>query len=100
MTSCASSASAWARPSLRSSPRANVQFWEEDLAGSNAGRFLMAAGNTLRWVNHPELRRRLDAVVDGIAQCRQPNGYVMAYPEDTISTRNAAPTRAPGWCTA
>ena len=60
------------------------KFWEEDLAGSNAGRFLMGAGNTLRWIDHPELRRRLDAVVDGIDDCKQPNGYIMAYPEDTI----------------
>jgi DUF1680 family protein len=76
----------------------DVQFWEEDLAGSNAGRFLMAAGNTLRWVNHPELRRRLDAVVEGIGQCRQPNGYIMAYPEDTIFyTERGAYTRA--WLT-
>jgi DUF1680 family protein len=73
----------------------DVQFWEEDLAGSNAGRFLMAAGNTLRWVNHPELRRRLDAVVEGIAQCRQPNGYIMAYPENTIFfSERGAYTRA------
>jgi hypothetical protein len=76
-------------------PTTDVQFWEEDLAGSNAGRFLMAAGNTLRWVNHPELRRRLDAVVDGIAQCRQANGYIMAYPEDTIFfSERGAYTRA------
>ena len=76
-------------------PTGDVQFWEEDLAGSNAGRFLMAAGNTLRWINHPELRRRLDAVVDGIAQCRQPNGYIMAYPEDTIFySERGAYTRA------
>ena len=72
-----------------------VQFWEEDLAGSNAGRFLMAAGNTLRWIDHPELRHRLNAVVDGIAQCRQPNGYIMAYPEDTIFySERGAYTRA------
>src|SRR5271157_5355430 len=76
-------------------PKHDVQFWEEDLAGSNAGRFLMAAGNTLRWVNHPELRRRLEAVVEGIAQCRQPNGYIMAYPEDTIFfSERGAYTRA------
>jgi DUF1680 family protein len=72
-----------------------VQFWEEDLAGSNAGRFLMAAGNTLRWINHPELRQRLDAVVEGIAECRQPNGYIMAYPEETIFfSERGAYTRA------
>jgi hypothetical protein len=59
-------------------------FWITDLQGSNAGRFLMGAGNTLRWVDHPELRARLNAVVDGIEECRQPNGYIMAYPEDTI----------------
>ena len=76
-------------------PAGDVQFWEEDLAGSNAGRFLMAAGNTLRWMNHPELRRRLDAVVDGIAACRQPNGYIMAYPEGTIFySERGAYTRA------
>jgi len=76
-------------------PTGDVQFWEEDLAGSNAGRFLMAAGNTLRWINHPELRRRLDAIVEGIAQCRQPNGYIMAYPEDTIFfSERGAYTRA------
>jgi DUF1680 family protein len=76
-------------------PTGNRRFWEEDLAGSNAGRFLMAAGNTLRWINHPELRQRLDAIVDGIAQCRQPNGYMMAYPEETIFfSERGAYTRA------
>lgn len=65
-------------------PTGTQVFWEEDLAGSNAGRFLMGAGNTVRWLDHPELRRRLNAVVDGIEECRQPNGYIMAYPEDAI----------------
>jgi len=65
-------------------PNPDVKFWEEDLAGSNAGRFMMAAGNTLRWMEHPELRSRLNAVVDGIAQYREPNGNIMAYPPNTI----------------
>lgn len=74
------------------------QFWETDLAGSNAGRFLMGAGNTLRWINDPELRGRFEAVIDGIAECRQSNGYVMAYPEDTIFySERGAYTRA--WLT-
>jgi DUF1680 family protein len=73
-------------------------FWEDDLAGSNAGRFLMGAGNTLRWIEHAELRGRMNAVVAGIAECRQGNGYIMAYPEDTffVSERGAY-TRA--WVT-
>lgn len=79
-------------------PTGSQNFWEEDLAGSNAGRFLMGAGNTLRWIQHHELQQRLDAVVDGIAECRQPNGYIMAYPEGTIFySERAAYTRA--WLT-
>jgi DUF1680 family protein len=80
------------------STRKPDQFWETDLAGSNAGRFLMGSGNTLRWIEDPELRTRFNAVVDGIAECRQPNGYVMAYPEDTIFySERGAYTRA--WLT-
>lgn len=76
-------------------PVGSQVFWEEDLAGSNAGRFLMGAGNTLRWMDHPELRRRLNAVVDSIEECRRPNGYIMAYPEETIFySEHAAYTRA------
>jgi DUF1680 family protein len=74
------------------------KFWEEALAGSCAGRFLMGAGNTLRWLEAPELRRRMNQLIDGIEDCRQPNGYIMAYPEDTIFTsERAAYTRA--WLT-
>lgn len=61
-----------------------IPFWDTDLPGSNAGRFLMGAGNTLRWIDHPELRRRMNQLVDGIADCRRPNGDIMAYPENTI----------------
>jgi DUF1680 family protein len=58
----------------------------------------MGAGNALRWVDHPELRRRLNAVVDGIDECKQPNGYIMAYPEDSIFySERGAYTRA--WVT-
>ncbi len=79
-------------------PTGSQVFWEEDLAGSNAGRFLMGAGNTVRWIKDPELQRRLNVVVDGIDECKQPNGYIMAYPEDTIFySERAAYTRA--WLT-
>jgi len=73
------------------SSRTPDPFWEEDLGGSNAGRFLMGAGNTLRWLNHVELRKRVDEVVRGISDCKQSNGYVMGYPEDTffVSERGA-----------
>jgi len=60
------------------------KFWSA-YPGSNAGRFLMGAGNTLRWAQNEELRRRMNAVVDGIASCKQPDGFIMAYPEDKIT---------------
>jgi DUF1680 family protein len=83
---------------IPASSRTPDQFWESDLAGSNAGRFLMGAGNTLRWIDDAELRSRFTALVDGIAECKQPNGYVMAYPEDTIFySERGAYTRA--WLT-
>ena len=79
-------------------PTGSQVFWEEDLAGSNAGRFLMGAGNTVRWIDDPELHRRLNVVVDGIDECKQANGYIMAYPENTIFySERAAYTRA--WLT-
>ncbi len=73
-------------------------FWETTLAGSNAGRFLMGAGNTLRWMDDPALRERMNKVVDVIDECKQPNGYIMAYPPDTIfEGERAAYTRS--WTT-
>ena len=78
--------------------RAPHKFWEEALAGSCAGRFLMGAGNSVRWMDHAELRARMNAIIDGIEDCRQPNGYIMAYPEDTIFvSERAAYTRS--WLT-
>jgi DUF1680 family protein len=57
-------------------------FWTEGLRGSETGRFLMGAANTLQWIEHPELRRRLEAVVDGIAECQEADGYVYAFDRD------------------
>ena len=74
---------------IRAGMRQPIAFWETALPGSSAGRFLMGAGNTLRWIDHPELRAWLNAIVDGIEECRQPNGYIMAYPEDTHSQLRA-----------
>jgi DUF1680 family protein len=63
---------------------APVPFWDTDLPGSNAGRFLMGAGNTLRWMEEPKLRAKLNTVVNGISECREPDGYIMGYAKNTI----------------
>jgi len=61
-------------------------FWWVDLPGSEAGRFLMGAGNTLRWIGNAELRNRMDQIVDEIDDCKEPDGYLMAYPKNKIFT--------------
>jgi uncharacterized protein len=69
---------------VRPGMREPIPFWETSLPGSSAGRFLMGAANTLRWIDHVELRASMNAIIDGIEECRAPNGYIMAYPEDLI----------------
>jgi Uncharacterized protein conserved in bacteria len=59
-------------------------FWFVDLPGQEAGRFLMGAGNTLRWMENPEMRKRMDQIVDVIDECKEPDGYLMAYPKSKI----------------
>ena len=72
--------------------------WVDILPGSKAGRFLMGAGNQLRWVENRELRDRMNRIVDGIEACKQSNGYLMAYPErDILHFENGAYCRS--WVT-
>ncbi len=59
-------------------------FWFADLPGQEAGRFLMGAGNTLRWMENARLRTRMNKIVDVIDECKEPDGYIMAYPKDKI----------------
>ncbi len=59
-------------------------FWFVDLPGQEAGRFLMGAGNTLRWIENTELRNRMNQIVDVIDECKEPDGYIMAYPKYRI----------------
>jgi len=62
------------------------RFWMKELPGSEAGRFLMSAGNTLRWMDNAELRKEMNDIVDVIDQCKEPDGYCMAYPKGAIFT--------------
>ncbi|MDR1379914.1 MAG: glycoside hydrolase family 127 protein, partial [Tannerella sp.] len=54
------------------------------LGGSIAGRFLMGAGNTLRWDEDAELRARMNELIDYIETCATSEGYIYGYPERTV----------------
>ena len=60
------------------------RFWLKELPGSEAGRFLMSAGNTLRWMEDAELRKEMNDIIDVIDQCKEPDGYCMAFPKSTM----------------
>ena len=55
--------------------------WLRQLPGSSAGRFLMGAGNTLRWKSVPALRDEMNAIVNLIDSCKEPDGYLLAFPK-------------------
>jgi DUF1680 family protein len=72
--------------------------WFNTLPGSEAGHFLMGAGNSLRWIENPALRERMNQVVDAIAECKEADGYIMGYPRAEIFTgENGAYVRS--WVT-
>ena len=61
--------------------------FEDNLHGQTAGLFLMGAGNSLRWEEDKELRRRLDEIVDEIQQTAESDGYLMAIPQNEFGTK-------------
>ena len=61
--------------------------FEDNIKGQTAGLFLMGAGHALRWIEDPELRRGLTAVVDEIAGCAEADGYLMAVPKTEFGTK-------------
>jgi len=70
-------------------------FWFQSLPGSEAARFLTGAGNTLLWMENADLRKRMDDIVDLIDQCKEPDGYLMAFPKHTMfDQENGAYTRS------
>lgn len=72
--------------------------WFNTLPGSEAGHFLMGAGNSLRWIENPALRERMNQVVDVIDECKEEDGFIMGYPRaETFKGENGAYVRS--WLT-
>jgi hypothetical protein len=53
------------------------------LKGSIAGIYMMGLAGHLRWEENATQRALLTAVVDGIKECREQDGYMMAYQRNT-----------------
>ena len=72
--------------------------WFNTLPGSEAGHFLMGAGNSLRWIENQALRERMNQVVDVIDECKEEDGFIMGYPRaETFKGENGAYVRS--WLT-
>lgn len=59
--------------------------WSRWLPGANDGRRMSAAGNILRWVDHPALRTNLDSLVKSIASRQRADGYALPYPDSEMA---------------
>jgi uncharacterized protein len=44
---------------------------------AHAAQFLMGAGNTLCWMHVPELKKKLDKLIEGIKACRKQDGALL-----------------------
>jgi hypothetical protein len=68
------------------------------LKGSVAGAFLMGAGGHVRWNNDSLLWDTLKAVVDGVANAQQIDGFAMAFNEEDTHCREN-PDYVTSWMT-
>eukprot|EP00026_Physarum_polycephalum_P003966 Phypoly_transcript_03983.p1 GENE.Phypoly_transcript_03983~~Phypoly_transcript_03983.p1 ORF type:complete len:739 (+),score=59.86 Phypoly_transcript_03983:1-2217(+) len=63
--------------------------WDANLRGSIAGLYMMGTGNAVRWMDNQTFVDNMNAVVAGIKECQESNGYIMAYSEnDTMAHEN------------
>jgi hypothetical protein len=73
--------------------------WMHVLGGSNAGRFLMGAGNQLRWQESQKLRRWVDELLEEIDGCIEPSGYAYGFPERNMLEGGEEGAYARSWFT-
>ena len=58
-------------------PPGQLRGWENTFP-AHAAQFLIGAGNTLRWGDDPQLRQRMNQVIDALEVCRTPDGLLVA----------------------
>lgn len=72
--------------------------FENNLYGQTAGEFLMGAGCMLLWQEDEALRAKLNAVVDGMAECADPDGYIVPIPKEHFAEKEY-PNYTRAWIT-
>ena len=58
----------------QAAPPGQMRGWEKSWPGTCAPRFLLGAGNVLKWAEQAELRRRLNAIVDALEAAHVEDG--------------------------
>ena len=77
------------RANVSQAPGAKCVGWDcrvDWIEGSLAGLYLMGAGGHLRWEEHAQLRAAMDKLIDGIANCTEPDGYLAAFTQAKLAT--------------
>lgn len=72
--------------------------FEQNIRGQTAGEFLMGAATALLWKEDEKLRQMVNAVVDGIEECAEEDGYILAIPKEKFST-DEYPNYVRAWVT-
>jgi len=72
--------------------------FENNLKGQTAGEFLMGAGSALRWTEDAVLRERVRAVLAGMAQSRDEDGFIIPIDRETFKTKEY-PNYTRAWIT-
>jgi DUF1680 family protein len=61
--------------------------FEDNIKGQTAGLMLMGAGNSLRWEEDAELRRRVEQIVDTIDATQEADGFFEPIPKAEFGTK-------------
>ncbi len=69
------------------------RYWTTWLPGSNDGRMLQGAGNTLRWGERSDMRDMINIIVNKIEAQQRADGYSNYYPENESYELNYLPRK-------
>lgn len=91
------------RHNPNTTPPGGIWGWDGFVPGSVASMILMGAGQALKWTEAPALRTQLNALIQGIAEAAEEDGFAVGYSKaDTNSDfggNNQLPSYVNSWFT-